>query len=105
MTSSDLCSSYHLSVPKDSTMLRDALRLDTISFLEHLELYTKRRLSHQSNVLNAFEGLLKLLTFGERPQWQYWGIPVQPCTYSKYQSWILDGSGTSEAYAQEHAAL
>ena len=77
---------YHAGGSYDAVFIKSALRLDTLSFLEHLELYTKRTLSHQSDVLKAVQGLFRSLTSGDRPQLQYWGIPIQPRTYSKFKT-------------------
>ncbi len=51
------------------------------AFHKHIERYTHRELSHQSDALNALRGLFQSLSSNTESWIQYWGIPVRPsCT-------------------------
>lgn len=55
-------------------------------FHEHIVRYTKRSLSHQSDVLNAMRGLFQSFSTQRVPCHQYWGIPYTMAACVEIQS-------------------
>jgi hypothetical protein len=53
---------------------------------EHIVRYTKRQLSHQSDVLNAMRGLFQSFSVQRIPYHQYWGMPFAMTASTEIQS-------------------
>jgi hypothetical protein len=47
----------------------------------HIEQYTERRLSHQSDALNAMRGIFERFAKFNDPVPEYWGIPMAPTAF------------------------
>ncbi|KAF2827250.1 hypothetical protein CC86DRAFT_439700 [Ophiobolus disseminans] len=79
-----------------------------LSLATHIEQYTKRQLSHQSDALNALQGIFERYTRRGSPVSQYWGIPTVFTAY-QFVSWkrscVSKGSQQSLASSQIHAAF
>jgi hypothetical protein len=51
------------------------------AILENISSYTERKLKVESDMLNAFLGILKLYARSEPPVHSYWGVPILPSSF------------------------
>ena len=63
---------------------------------KHIELYTQREMTNQSDALNALRGLFASFSKEIEPTQQFWGLPISPEGYSEYstvdcRAWGLSG--------------
>lgn len=53
------------------------------AILQNIAAFTERKLTHESDILNAFTGILKVYARADPPVYSYWGVPILPSTFRR----------------------
>ncbi len=73
--------SYHIDHSSSTICQQSRVSTLTHAFHQHIERYTHRELSYQSDALNALRGLFQSFSSNTDSWIHYWGIPVRPPWY------------------------